>query len=256
MRTSPLWLAPLLLLGCSSPSLDEKTYKTLAELRKPEIFLVFEGSKPRLQLYTDYQQGCPSFAGTGLMNGSPLTLVAPGGFYQEFGSQLPICRHPTWSLPTPLPSEAVTELAIEDETGSLRMGVSNLGATRGVKYRAPTTSNLRWGQLVEVEVVPSTDSVRWALPVTLRPSGSTSLAWSVSYDAIDKDRAEEGILSFRLPEQPPQGWPSVVRDATLVFPAYNEVHPGLTHCEPSLDQCLAKLWLSQGPEFTLPLTIE
>jgi hypothetical protein len=250
MHTLPRWLAPLLLLlGCAVEG--EKTYKTLAELKKPELFMVPEGGKPMLRLYTDYQQGCPAFAGTARMNGTTLPMVSSGGTYEGFS-----CIYPTWSLPTPLPAEGVTELAIEDETGSLRMGLYNLGAKRGVKYRAPTTSSLHWGQLVEVEVIPNTDYVSWALPGSIDMGNGVLLQWSIHKDNIDRAGAEEGILRFRLPEQPPEGAPSVIRGAALVFASYNEVHPGIAYCHPSPDQCLAKLWLPLETELKLPISIE
>jgi hypothetical protein len=253
-------LAPLvLLLGCSNAR--EKTYKTLAELETAQMWLILNEGTLTLELLTQPYEGCPSFAGTARMNGRPVELVEPGGYYEEVAGvfvPMPVlsCRSPKWRLPMPPPQEEVTELVIEDATGRLRMGVYNLGVERGVRYREPTTSSLRWGQLVEVEVIPGTDGAGWALPASLVTGSDVPVRWWVEYADVDPDLAREGLLRFRLPEQPPEGLPPVIRDAKLVFYQGSQVFQRLAYCEPTPETCLTRIHLPLSTRIDLPISIE
>ena len=149
MRTFLLLLSFLLLTGCG-PDESKKTYTTLSEIRSPRITLKFGEGRPRFQLVMDNQTGCPSFSGTALMNGEPLKQLTTGGLGAGLDSfaGIPVptshCFSPEWSLPTPLPVESVTELAIQDKTGSLTMGVANLtGPNVRLTHCEPTPEHCR-----------------------------------------------------------------------------------------------------------------
>ncbi len=257
MRPFLLGWATLLLLGCSG---GEKTYKKLAELQKPRIFFISEYGPPKLQLYTDFGDDCPSFEGTGWMNGKRLDLVEPGGWQSEligipFPRPTAVCKYPEWRLPMPLPAEGVTQFVIKDETGTLSMGLHNVGARRGVRYRAPTTSNLRWGQLAELDLIPSTDHVNRETRGELKLSNGDYTPSLFSYGSFDPERLQEGILSFHLPEQPREGMPPVIRDAKLIV-SLGQIYLKKEYCEPDPEQCWAWIWLSVADTPELPISIE
>ena len=92
----------------------------------------------------EHERGCPSFAGAALMNGKPLENLTTGGIYGSIDSFLGIpipgdsCVPPEWSLPTWLPVGEVTEFAIQDKTGSLTMGVANVGGSLQLRHCEPT----------------------------------------------------------------------------------------------------------------------